>query len=110
MISTVKAIAKNVVGQYLVWDFVRSQWPNITQTYRTEASLGNLLDGVTSKFSTEFELQQIMELQEEEHCAFAWVFKQPLEKILFNIEWVEEHKQTVHEWFQREISLVKDKV
>ncbi|KAJ8417585.1 hypothetical protein AAFF_G00224280 [Aldrovandia affinis] len=62
--STIRSIAKNVVGQYLAWDFVISQWSNITQMLRYMGSLEELIAGVTLRFSTKNDLQQLKTFEE----------------------------------------------
>ncbi|KAG9340759.1 hypothetical protein JZ751_020351, partial [Albula glossodonta] len=59
-VSTINYIARNVAGQSLAWDFVESQWTYISEEYGGGImSLGSLIDGVTQRFSTEFELQKV---------------------------------------------------
>uniref|UniRef100_A0A3P8S2Y0 Aminopeptidase n=1 Tax=Amphiprion percula TaxID=161767 RepID=A0A3P8S2Y0_AMPPE len=58
--STIVYIANNVIGQSLAWDFVRARWSYIFSQYGSESnSFPNLINGVTERFSTEFELQQV---------------------------------------------------
>uniref|UniRef100_A0AAQ4RQ15 Aminopeptidase n=1 Tax=Gasterosteus aculeatus aculeatus TaxID=481459 RepID=A0AAQ4RQ15_GASAC len=58
--STIVYIANNVVGQSLAWDFVRARWSFIFAEYGGGSfSFSNLINGVTKRFSTEFELQQV---------------------------------------------------
>ncbi|XP_044048314.1 aminopeptidase N-like isoform X2 [Siniperca chuatsi] len=62
--STIVYIANNVVGQSLAWDFIRAQWSHIfTQYGGGSFSFSNLINGVTKRFSTEFELQQLSQLK-----------------------------------------------
>ncbi|KAG9340761.1 hypothetical protein JZ751_020353, partial [Albula glossodonta] len=57
--STIVYIANNVVGQPLAWDFVRARWEYIFNQYGGGSfSFSNLINGVTKRFSTEFELKQ----------------------------------------------------
>uniref|UniRef100_A0A3P8Q7G1 Aminopeptidase n=1 Tax=Astatotilapia calliptera TaxID=8154 RepID=A0A3P8Q7G1_ASTCA len=58
--ATIVDIASNVVGQSLAWDFVRARWSYIFSQYGGGSfSFSNLVNGVTKRFSTEFELQQV---------------------------------------------------
>ncbi|KAF5907632.1 aminopeptidase N-like, partial [Clarias magur] len=59
IVSTINYIARNVAGQPLAWDFIRAQWPFISQLYGGGiGSVGSLIGDVTERFSTDFELQQ----------------------------------------------------
>uniref|UniRef100_A0A8C1IV18 Aminopeptidase n=1 Tax=Cyprinus carpio TaxID=7962 RepID=A0A8C1IV18_CYPCA len=61
--STIISIASNVVGQPLAWDFVRANWEYIFKQYGGGSfSFSNLINGITKRFSTEFELQQVCDL------------------------------------------------
>uniref|UniRef100_A0A7N6AP20 Aminopeptidase n=1 Tax=Anabas testudineus TaxID=64144 RepID=A0A7N6AP20_ANATE len=58
--STIVYIANNVVGQPLAWDFVRARWSYIFTEYGGGSfSFSNLINGVTKRFSTQFELDQV---------------------------------------------------
>uniref|UniRef100_A0A672KZS2 Aminopeptidase n=1 Tax=Sinocyclocheilus grahami TaxID=75366 RepID=A0A672KZS2_SINGR len=64
--STIISIASNVVGQPLAWDFVRANWEYIYKQYGGGSfSFSNLINGVTKRFSTQFELQQVCDLPQD---------------------------------------------
>ncbi|KAJ8344157.1 hypothetical protein SKAU_G00314860 [Synaphobranchus kaupii] len=104
-VSTINYIARNVDGQSLAWDFVRSQWSYISEEYGGGiVSLGSLIDGVTQRFSTDFELQKLRQFQEE-HAEDTFssgtrALQQAIERTQANIKWVKENKQTVLDWFR----------
>ena len=102
--STIISIANNVIGQSLVWDFVRSNWKKLFQDYGGGSfSFSNLIKGVTRRFSTEFELQQLEQFREDnEDVGFGSgtrALEQALEKTKANIKWVKENKEVVLAWF-----------
>ncbi|XP_010791301.1 aminopeptidase N-like, partial [Notothenia coriiceps] len=58
--STIISIASNSVGQPLAWDFIRSRWDYIFNEYGGGSfSFGGLINGVTRRFSSEFEYKQV---------------------------------------------------
>uniref|UniRef100_A0A3B4XXH8 Alanyl aminopeptidase, membrane n=1 Tax=Seriola lalandi dorsalis TaxID=1841481 RepID=A0A3B4XXH8_SERLL len=60
---TIVYIASNPIGQPLAWDFIRSNWNHIFNDYGGGSfSFGRLIDGVTKRFSTEFEYKQLLHL------------------------------------------------
>uniref|UniRef100_A0A4W5PC50 Aminopeptidase n=1 Tax=Hucho hucho TaxID=62062 RepID=A0A4W5PC50_9TELE len=94
-VSTISYIARNVAGQALAWNFVRANWNYISLEYGEGImSLGNLIDGVTQRFSTDFELEEV--------SVSLLVTEQATERTEANIKWVKENKQTVLEWFKNE--------
>uniref|UniRef100_A0A4W5R4C7 Aminopeptidase n=1 Tax=Hucho hucho TaxID=62062 RepID=A0A4W5R4C7_9TELE len=103
-VSTINYIARNVAGQAIAWNFVRANWNYI----RGIMSFGRLIEGVTQRFSTDFELQELRQFQsdynEEELGSASRALEQAIERTQANIKWVKENKQTVLEWFRRESS------
>ncbi len=104
--STITSISSNVIGQTLAWDFVRSNWKKLFQDYGGGSfSFSNLIQGVTQRFSTEFELKQLEQFKEEnKDVGFGSgtrALEQALERTKANIKWVNENKALVLEWFTK---------
>ncbi|XP_003788672.1 aminopeptidase N [Otolemur garnettii] len=102
--STISSIASNVVGQTLVWDFVQSNWKKLFEDYGGGSfSFSNLIQAVTRRFSTEYELQQLEQFkrdnQETGFGSGTRALEQALEKTKANIKWVKENKEAVLKWF-----------
>nr|AVZ46161.1 Aminopeptidase N [Proteles cristata] len=102
--STLSSIANNVVGQTLAWDFVQSNWKKLFEDYGTGSfSFSNLIQAVTRRFSSEFELQQLEQFKKNNmNIGFGSAtraLEQALEKTKANIKWVKENKETVLRWF-----------
>ncbi|XP_006740755.1 aminopeptidase N [Leptonychotes weddellii] len=102
--STLSSIASNVVGQNLVWDFVQSNWKKLFDDFGTGSfSFSNLIQAVTRRFSTEFELRQLeqfkMNNMDTGFGSATRALEQALEKTKANIKWVKENKQVVLSWF-----------
>ncbi|KAJ0069517.1 hypothetical protein NL108_008463 [Boleophthalmus pectinirostris] len=105
--STIIYIANNVVGQALAWDFVRARWTYIFQEYGGGSfSFSNLINGVTKRFSTDFELQQLRQFKED-HSETGFgsgtlALDQSIERTISNMKWIEENKEIVSQWFKEE--------
>ncbi|XP_051548711.1 aminopeptidase Ey-like [Myxocyprinus asiaticus] len=105
--STIISIASNVVGQPLAWDFVRTNWAYIFNQYGGGSfSFSNLINGVTKRFSTEFELQQLKQFRDDSadvgFGSGTLAIEQSIERTRANIKWVKDHKKSVLEWFKEE--------
>ncbi|XP_013871009.1 aminopeptidase N isoform X2 [Austrofundulus limnaeus] len=104
--STIQYIAGNVIGLPLAWNFVRERWSYISQQYgRGLFAFHNLVNGITMRFSTEFELQELKEFKEHHHAGFGsatLAMEQAIEKTTANIKWVTENKAEVLKWFTEE--------
>ncbi|KTF93522.1 hypothetical protein cypCar_00036697 [Cyprinus carpio] len=96
-------IADNVIGQPLVWDFFRANWEYITKNFEDGPFFfGGLIKGITKKFSTEFELQQLQRFQEDfaaSNFSFGMqAIEQAIEQTKANIKWISENKAQVMNW------------
>ncbi|XP_039979935.1 aminopeptidase N-like [Xiphias gladius] len=105
--STIQSIARNVVGMPLAWNFIRAKWTYIFHQYgRGSFSFSNLVNEITKRFSTEFELQELKKFKEENlHAGFGsatLALEQAIEKTTANIKWVAENKDPVLRWFTEE--------
>ncbi|KAF3832158.1 hypothetical protein F7725_025823 [Dissostichus mawsoni] len=106
--STIRSLAGNVVGMPLAWNFVRARWSYIFNTYgRGSFSFSNLISGITRRFSTEFELQEVSDKFKEDnlHVGFGsatLALEQAIEKTRANIKWVTENKAPVMKWCTEE--------
>ncbi|XP_058501683.1 aminopeptidase N-like [Solea solea] len=107
--STIVYIANNVVGQPLVWDFVRDRWSYIFSEYGGGSfSFSNLINGVTKRFSTEFELKQLKQFKEENSDvgfgSGTLAVDQSIERTIANMKWIADNKQSVLEWFHSAVN------
>ncbi|MEQ2272039.1 hypothetical protein XENORESO_013572 [Xenotaenia resolanae] len=102
--STIISIAQNVVGQPLAWDFIRANWDYIfTQYGGGSFSFANLINGVTKRFSTEFELQQLRQFKEDNadvgFGSGTLAVDQSIERTQANMKWIAENRKNVLDWF-----------
>ncbi|KAK2918250.1 hypothetical protein Q8A73_004996 [Channa argus] len=93
--STIIYIAKNVAGQALAWNFVRAHWDYV--------SVGDgsvLIEEVTRRFSTKFELQELERFANDFDLGPATrAAYQAIEQTRVNIEWVSENNDIILDWF-----------
>ncbi|KAG2470424.1 AMPN Aminopeptidase, partial [Polypterus senegalus] len=105
-ISTISYIARNVVGQSLVWDFIQSRWETLFNKFGSSFFLfSHIIDNVSERFASESELRQLEQFRKDnEHIGFgmaAPTISLALERTRSNIKWVNKNKQEVLKWFQR---------
>lgn len=93
--SVISSIALNEAGHALAWNFIRANWDYISQPHGAY-----LIQEVTSRFSTPFELEEL------EHFATKYdlgsaarAVQNAIEQTRVNIKWVNEHRKTVLNWF-----------
>ncbi|XP_004617569.1 aminopeptidase N [Sorex araneus] len=102
--STISSIASNVQGQTLTWMFVKSNWKKLFNDYGGGSfSFSNLIQAVTRRFNTQYDLQQLEEFKEEnKDTGFGSgtrALEQALEKTKANIKWVDTNRDSIKKWF-----------
>ncbi|CAI5665869.1 aminopeptidase N [Oreochromis niloticus] len=102
--SVITAVASNRAGQKLAWDFVREHWEYMFTEYGVGSfSFASMITGVTARFSTPAELQELKEFVEA-HSATGFgsatlAVDQALERTRMNIKWLQTNKQEILNWF-----------
>ncbi|XP_068586417.1 aminopeptidase Ey-like [Cebidichthys violaceus] len=106
--STIISIASNPIGQPLAWDFVRAKWDYIFNDYGVGSfSFGGLVNGLTRRFSSEFEYKQLLQFKEDNAGQLGSAttsLEQVLESTKANMNWVAMNKEQVLDWFTSETS------
>ncbi|XP_061100577.1 aminopeptidase N-like [Conger conger] len=102
--STIVYIARNVVGQTLAWNFLRERWEYIFTQFSTGSfGFANLISGVTRRFSSKFELQQLQQfMKDNENVGFGsggLALEQAIASTTVNLKWLAEYKEPVLDWF-----------
>ncbi|XP_061414451.1 aminopeptidase N-like [Lethenteron reissneri] len=102
--NTIVRIASNVVGQSLAWDFIRANWEYIFTEYGGGSfSFSRLIEGVTGRFSTDYELKQLEQFkadnQEVGFGSGTRALEQALERTKVNIKWRADNEKRIDEWF-----------
>ncbi|RVE72148.1 hypothetical protein OJAV_G00059050 [Oryzias javanicus] len=110
--AVITAVAGNKAGQSLAWDFVRDHWNYMFTQYGVGSfSFASIISGVTARFSTPAELQQLEDFVAEHEAAgfgsASLAVDQALEKTKANIKWVQQNKQEILDWFTSQIGLQK---
>ncbi|XP_029290005.1 alanyl (membrane) aminopeptidase-like b [Cottoperca gobio] len=96
--STINHIANNVAGQALVWNFIRAHWEYLHMWHGPE-----LIRGVTRRFCTQFELDELVKFSIEYYQSTAT--RRAIEQTRVNIQWVSQNKDIILQWFERETAL-----
>lgn len=94
--STVNDIASNPAGQALAWNFIRAHWDYVKQ-----GDPAYLIEGVTSRFSTQFELDELERFAAEYELGPGFrAAQQAIEQTRVNIQWVDDNRDVVLQWFE----------
>ncbi|XP_067616952.1 glutamyl aminopeptidase isoform X2 [Eurosta solidaginis] len=94
-------ISKNPIGQNLVWDYVRENWPKLVKRFGiNERYLGRMIPSITAKFATQTKLEEMETFFAKYPDAGAGTAarKQALENVKFNIKWLQQNKDQISKW------------
>ncbi|XP_072519135.1 aminopeptidase Ey-like isoform X2 [Salminus brasiliensis] len=100
-------IAGNIEGRKLAWNFVRLNWKYLFTEYGAGSfSFAELISGVTRTFSTQCQLDQLLQFKEENadvgFGSASSALEQAVEKTKASMNWVTEHQRAVSDWFRAE--------
>uniref|UniRef100_A0A2A4JGY4 Aminopeptidase n=1 Tax=Heliothis virescens TaxID=7102 RepID=A0A2A4JGY4_HELVI len=100
-LTVVIQISSNPSGTALVWDDVRSRWPQLVERFTLNSRyLGNVIPSITATFSTELKLEEMEAFfaQYPDAGAGAGARARALENVRNNIRWNEFHLKQVAAW------------
>ncbi|XP_053945174.1 glutamyl aminopeptidase-like [Anastrepha ludens] len=96
-------IASNPVGESIVWDYVREQWPKLVERFGiNERTLGNLIPAITANFDKQTKLEEMERLfaKYPEAGAGAAARVRALEAVKNNIVWLANNKNKIGAWLE----------
>lgn len=99
--SCMSSIASNRVGEPLVWDYVRTHWPEMVERFGlNERYLGSMIPAITGRFATEMRLKEMKEFfaKYPEAGAGARARVSALETVQKNIKWLDSNLQPLNDW------------
>ncbi|XP_071478894.1 glutamyl aminopeptidase-like [Diadema antillarum] len=102
--SVIGYVGDNPVGNPIAWDWVRKNWPILVERFTvSDRYLGRVVPGLTEFYSTELQLQEMLDFFAEypDGGAGARGRQQAIEKVRGNINWVERNADVVYEWLQQ---------
>ncbi|EDO47790.1 predicted protein [Nematostella vectensis] len=94
----------NPNGRLIAWDFVRLNWDTYKQRYGGGFfAFRNLILGVTSSFSTEYELNSLLKFNEKnkDPGSGARAQDQAVERVKANIKWLAENEKGIETWMHK---------
>ncbi|XP_061628950.1 aminopeptidase N-like isoform X2 [Phyllopteryx taeniolatus] len=98
------SVASNRLGQELAWDFIKLQWDYMVTQYGVGSfNFASIIHGVTGRFSTSAQLQQLEDFVSEHQAAgfgsATLALEQAVERTRANIKWRQQNKQEILDWF-----------
>ena len=103
----VVAVSNNPIGRFLAWDWLRSNWVELTTYYDPAVNVyvGRIISAVARDFNTKFLLSQLETFvteHEEELGTATRDAGMVIESSRANVAWMEKHYQTVVDWISHQ--------
>ncbi|XP_042234819.1 aminopeptidase N-like [Homarus americanus] len=99
-----RSVARNNVGRYLAWNYLRDKWQKIIDYYGSGLfTIPRIIETATSGLNTKLELKEL-ELFKKEHAGGLGTAKraveQAIERTTNNIAWVENNYSVIIQWLE----------
>ncbi|XP_062127173.1 glutamyl aminopeptidase [Drosophila sulfurigaster albostrigata] len=100
-LTCIQNIAANPVGEPVVWEFYREQWPQLVERYGLNSRyLGRVIASITGRFESQVKLDEVEAFYNKypESGAGAASRQQAIETIKYNINWLQENGASIANW------------
>ena len=97
-------ISRNPIGNVLVWNYIQSEWSSLVARFGLHSRyLGRLPKTVVEHFTTEDQLNEVNTFftVNPEAGAGARARAQALESIKNNIQWLDNHFDSIAKWIEK---------
>ncbi|XP_043289825.1 aminopeptidase N [Venturia canescens] len=99
------AVSHNVIGQPLVFSFLRNNWNRLKRYCGSSLStMNSIVKSATKKINTPYELKDLLGFATEHSKELATAtrtIKQAVEQAESNVRWLERSYPTIREWLQK---------
>lgn len=99
-------IASNPIGEPIVWDYVRENWPKLVKRFTlNERYLGRLIPGISGGFTTTTKLDEMKAFfaKYPDAGAGAAARTEALQRIENNIQWLKNNERNVTKWLSENV-------
>ncbi|ODM98756.1 Glutamyl aminopeptidase [Orchesella cincta] len=101
--GVLKYIGQNPIGNPIVWNFYKNEYMKLSEKFGIDNKyFGRVIQDLTTEFSNEDELKEVLELFEKYPNGGAGTNarKYAVENIINNIHWRSAHSSKVEEWLK----------
>ncbi|XP_073818649.1 aminopeptidase A-like [Musca autumnalis] len=101
--TCIQNIAANPVGESVVWEYVRENWPHLVERFGlNDRYLGRMIPSITGAFASETKYEEMEEFFKKYPEAGAGTAsrKQALEAVKYNINWLKSNLEGVSNWLK----------
>jgi len=104
--SVIGSVARNTVGRYLAFDFIRDKWSVVKDYYGKSAfSFSGIMKNAMKDRNTDFHLEELKSFEaahKSELGSSERAVAQAIEKAEANVAWMEENYQPIWSWLKEQ--------
>ncbi|KAH8312022.1 hypothetical protein KR044_009052 [Drosophila immigrans] len=100
-VTCLQNIAANPVGEPIVWEYYREQWPQLVERFGlNDRYMGRMIAVITERFASQVKLEEVQQFYSKypESGAGASPRLQAIETIKYNINWLQENGADIANW------------
>ena len=106
--SVVSRVAKNTVGRYVAWNWIRSNWSGISSYFDTAISsaVGSMVSSVAADFNTRLdlaELEQFYTLRKAQLGTAKRDVEIAIQSVKANIQFMENNYDEIVGWLEKKL-------
>jgi len=101
--SVISNVARNTVGRYLAFNFVREKWDDLKKYFPGFSALKRIVKAMGRSFNTKFDLHELKEFQKAHEGDLGTAkraVEQAIEAGLANVDWMDSNYETVWSWLK----------
>lgn len=101
--KVIGSVARNTVGRYLAFNFLRDKWELIKSYFAGFSAIGRTVKAISKSFNTGFDLAELKAFQKAREGDLGTsdrAVKQSIEAGLVNVQWMEDNYETVWTWLK----------
>jgi len=101
--SVIANVARNTVGRYLAFNFLREKFDVVKNYFTSFSSLKRIVKAMSGSFNTNFDLKELKDFQathEGELGTSTRAVEQAIESGLANVDWMQTNYENVWSWLK----------
>ncbi|XP_016119426.1 endoplasmic reticulum aminopeptidase 2-like [Sinocyclocheilus grahami] len=105
--SLIYMVARNPVGHFLAWDFVKKHWNELVEKFPLGSfGIRNIIVGTVTQFSSTEELREVEDFFKSitEQVSQLRVIQVATENVEKNIMWLTRNLETMRTWLQQRLN------
>ncbi|XP_048450750.1 aminopeptidase Ey-like, partial [Rhincodon typus] len=106
-LATVALVAQNINGKKPAWNFIKDNWESIRSEHKSVEAIVGLLEGVTSRFTTDADLRELKafdaKMESEGYYFAGRMMAKAMRRTTSYIQWRKENEKEIYNWMRNNV-------